>query len=285
MAARNVGRALSVVLAILTVFAVAGCSPNRVVSSPGFSPSPSASLPPSPTPTVNITFDPSVPAYNGTLPAWWEGDKPTTGAWSEGYRFSEQPQTAAEQEIFDMYPDFWAWGVREVDAEIMLPGILPLDDPQPEILVQYYAGVRYEGTPAMPLAFYYHDPMQPAADVIQNTIYVEHPRSVDRNYGRGMYGVSFMSQMTGDPENIIFHMSVGSMSGTRVEYNLLPTFHGITKALDYIRAGDIRPIDLAVPAGQNRSLLPAEYTVSGCNGGDGCWWYNPITDQLVTMTP
>ncbi|WP_156165480.1 hypothetical protein [Demequina rhizosphaerae] len=66
-----------------------------------------------------------------------------------GYVFSTEPQTGAEQWIFDTYPQLWADGVRALSTEVTT-----LDTENNEVparLVQYYNGTKYEGTTESPL--------------------------------------------------------------------------------------------------------------------------------------
>jgi hypothetical protein len=62
------------------------------------------------------------------------------------YEFSDTPQGAAEQWIFDTAPDQWALGIRAVTGSSNTKGYNYEDPSTPSALVQYIDGKRYEGT-------------------------------------------------------------------------------------------------------------------------------------------
>jgi len=73
-------------------------------------------------------------------------------AYADGYVYSDEPQGAGEQLIFDTYPDLWAQGVRVISNK-MMPGYNYADPAAPGAVVQYIDGKRYEGTISEPLGF------------------------------------------------------------------------------------------------------------------------------------
>jgi hypothetical protein len=280
MAALNARQVAAGVVGLALAFGVCSCTTQNPTSPGGTVPVSSATISPTdgptPTPDVSIpdvTIDPSTPAYDGTLPAWWDGNKPTSGAWSEGYQFSEQPQTAAEVAIQTAHPDLWAMGVRDT-AESTDPRL-------PLILVQYYNGGRYEGTPAMPLLFGDRDPMmQPPTSLIQAII--SDPYSAG-NTPRWNVRLSTTSQDRGI-EDTIFTVCLQTFAYGETK---LMTFHGLTKALNYVQGGnDLTTQDSPTrAAGESRVLYPGEPVISVLYG-EQTGVYDPSTGQVLwTVIP
>lgn len=132
------------------VLALCSCSSPPSPASPGDPDSPtmeelfgvtseitrSPSATPSPSPVVQewtpTDYYVSVP-QGITFPSQTESN----------YEYSDQPQGAAEQWIFDTAPDQWASGVRAVSQTgSMTSGYLQGDPPTPSTLVQFISGKR-----------------------------------------------------------------------------------------------------------------------------------------------
>jgi len=145
-------------------------------------PSPDPSLTGSGAPTIEQTIEPTgAPTEQPRGQEWVATDNylavPVGIAFlsqtDPNYVFSDEPQDAAEQWIFDNGPDQWALGVRAISLLATTPGYTPNDHPnQPAVLVQYINGERYEGTEDMPLGFrgQIEDPESLPTDVYKNEV-------------------------------------------------------------------------------------------------------------------
>jgi hypothetical protein len=311
MAALNARQVAAGVVGVAIMFGVCSCTPQTPNTPGGTVPVSTATVSPTdgPTPDVSVTFDASVPAYDAGVPAWWPTDQaaPTTGAWSEGYQFSEQPQTAAEQAIYDQFPAAWASGVRDMttgDAvQSSVIGEEQIYNPGP--LVQYVDGVRYEGTPSLPLVFGDRDPMQPPMEAFNAM--ADFYRSGDPNvgypilktkwYGQGLYSVMperdyFSNGKTvilvggSGPDSPVPLDDVACPSNTKEPWLCqLPTFDSLEEAVAYVLSGaDIHPSPLSVPANEMRNLYPGEYMIGTSNPGGKSGIVNPVTGEIVLIT-
>ncbi|WP_430867443.1 hypothetical protein [Demequina aurantiaca] len=117
------------------------------------------------------------------------------------YVFSDEPQGAAEQWIFDNAPEQWALGVRAVSIQGTTKGYNYEDSLIPSVLVQYINGERYEGTESMPLGFrgQIEDPGTIPADAVDRRLAGLKDSSMTEadpgNNGRGGYIVDIVEQI------------------------------------------------------------------------------------------
>lgn len=135
MAALIGKRVVAGALGVSAILGLCSCSNNT---------SATGTMSPGPTTSVEQTIDTTV------APTSTPTEAPPADA--ADYVFSEQPQGATEQAIFDTYPDLWEQGIREVTTERMTMSY-DLSHQIPSALVQYIDGVRYAGSERYPLGF------------------------------------------------------------------------------------------------------------------------------------
>lgn len=169
-------------LGVATILGLCSCSR---ATPPG--PGPSAS------PTIEQTVSPSPSAAPFVLRTATQADWPAL-ADASTYKFSDKPQSEAEQFIADTYPDLWAQGVRALSPKYI--DAYNYGDPKvPGATVQYVNGVRYEGTNQMPLGFrgQLTDPSKMPTDAIASMVAaLRAPMTRTGNIGQGGYEISII---------------------------------------------------------------------------------------------
>ncbi|WP_430867444.1 hypothetical protein [Demequina aurantiaca] len=116
------------------------------------------------------------------------------------YVFSDEPQGAAEQWIFDNAPEQWALGVRAVSIQGTTKGYNYEDSLIPSVLIQYINCARYEGTEEMPLGFrgQIENPGTIPSDTVDEFLAAKKDKTIledSGNFGRGGYAVSIVEEI------------------------------------------------------------------------------------------
>jgi len=152
VAALNRQQVAAGILAGTAMLGLCSCTNNS-------SPDPTGSAGPTIEQTIEPTVQPSgdstvTPTVDAAVQDWTATDNYlavpvgiTFPALTDAnYEFSDTPQGAAEQWIFDTAPDQWALGIRAVTGSSNTKGYNYEDPSTPSALVQYIDGKRYEGT-------------------------------------------------------------------------------------------------------------------------------------------
>jgi len=223
------------------------------------------------------------------LPAWWAeagdvfpAEYGIPAVYSPDYVFSKDtPRGAHEQWIFDNYPEYWAAGVRAMSPYInWLPlgwdgkgldaardengevitdengkwTVVGWPEPGPAPLVQFYDGVRYDGTPMLPLAFGTNDPLQ-------------NPPVRSGDGGRTLYKVNAIAghgfdvrpPTSGDGEREPFITPVDKRGFPVASVRV----YSLDEMVDYLKSGEYIKAGKDVPENQWRKLMPGEFAAIG----------------------
>jgi len=222
------------------------------------------------------------------LPAWWAeagdvfpAEYGIPAAYAPDYVFSDTPRGAHEQWIFDNYPEYWEAGVRamspiinwfpwgwdgKIDFErdangnpIVDENFLPLNvywpAPGPAPLVQFYDGVRYDGTPMLPLAFGKNDPMQRPPVLTGQGSRLLYSVSA-RTFGKVGFSVLPPSSGEGDREPFRTPTDKRGFSIPSVRV------YRVDEVAEYLKSGEYIKAGVDVPESQWRKLLPGEISVT-----------------------
>lgn len=220
------------------------------------------------------------------LPAWWAeagdvfpAEYGIPAAYAPDYVFSDTPRGAHEQWIFDNYPQHWEAGVRAMSPIINwfpwgwdgmpdfardengrpilnehgYPVEVIYPDPGPAPLVQFYDGVRYDGTPMLPLAFGKADPTKPPSE------YLGHKKSllyrVDANAVLKKIGIYTPNSGQGErnPFTPLMQKDGSPVPTIRV--------YSVDDIVENLKDGKFIVPGKDVPENQWRKLLPGEVLI------------------------
>lgn len=134
-------------------------------------------------------------------------------AYSDGYVFSDVPQSVGEQYIFDNYPDLWSQGIRVLSGKYV-KGYNASDPLTYGSVIQYIDGQRYEGTDSMPLGFRGQDPDVMPMDAYTNLINADLSGTwaTEGNVGQGGYTVGFNVAVNGTVSASLYNDAVQNAS-------------------------------------------------------------------------
>ena len=301
MAALNAKQVAAGVLTAATVLGLCSCSSNNGTT-PG--PGPTASVEQPYTPTAE-----PIAVAEDLLPAWWAeagdvfpAEYGIPAAYAPDYVFSDTPRGAHEQWIFDNYPQHWEAGVRamspyinwypwgwdgKIDYRRGPDGLYALDEdgnriveswpePGPAPLVQFYDGVRYDGTPMLPLAFGANDPMQRPSAVAGDAVRTMYRVSVITSSKAGFY-IDSPSNGLGEREPFRTPVRKDGFGIPSVRaYNL-------DDVVEHLKSGDFIVPGKDVPESQWRRLLPGEVTIYVMDEEnfpiEGAYW-DPVQEKF-----
>ena len=158
--------------------------------------------------------------------------------------FSDTPQGAAEQWIFDLAPKQWDLGVRAVTGSSNTTGFDYEDTMTPAVTVQYINGERYEGTESMPLGFRGQTkaPKSLATDIVDETVAANRDSSTmenEGNFGRGGYKIAIVEE-PGSPVTLNF-LDMRSGNGVPAAGETPRTFKTWEEAWAYVHDSGYAP--------------------------------------------
>lgn len=261
---------------------------------------------------VEQTVTPTVQPNPDASATPWVTPGPDAGAPAESeypalsdaasYVFSETPQSAGEQFIFDNYPHMWDEGIRAV-SDTATMWATNMIDREPGALVQYINGTRYEGTEAMPLGFrgQLDDPESFPTDTFEarkSAILDGSQTPLDvGNTGQGGYQIAILENpgdLRGRPGSDVSDENDTVLNILRTSENGAPggaqskVFGSWEEAWDYVQKDNFTPnFEGARPLSKgeiaNVAVKDAPMSNDGTNGDVSFLVLNPTTGKFETV--